>query len=131
MPKERMKTVKPMEFTLNVPLEEAWVALINHWKENKVKTEVPIAQDLPDGSGRFMRVHQGMSFSSNGQDYEITLRPTQGGTQVYLECWLAFGYGAQWAKPLTDIKKFAKNCGGANEKIKFGKSFKKMVLDQL
>nr|MDO8084522.1 hypothetical protein [Candidatus Sigynarchaeum springense]MDO8117036.1 hypothetical protein [Candidatus Sigynarchaeota archaeon] len=107
--------LRELEFIANMPLEEAWTRTFDFWKNQKVRTKPPSMENLPDGSRR-MIVEQLMSFTSNGQTYQLVFKETAGGTTIHVWAGLTFGWGMQWAKPLQVIKNLAKFLG-ANHKV--------------
>jgi len=101
---------RELEFTVNLPLDDAWTKTFSYWKNQKVRTNPPAMANLPDGS-RQMDITQLRSFTSNGQSYRLVLKPAGDGTNVHVWVTLTFGWGMQWAKPLTVIQKLAKELG--------------------
>ena len=121
----KMKWARSLSFTVALSLEDAWKRSFDFWKYNKVRATILHAQDLPDGTGRFMTVSQTMTGLSWGQDYTIVFKPIEGGTLVQVEAVLAWGGGTQWTQPLVMAKDLSKALGGTTEKIKWGPKYKK------
>jgi hypothetical protein len=101
---------RELDFNVNMSLDDAWTKAFAYWKNQKVRTNPPAMTNLPDGS-RQMDITQLMSFTSNGQSYRLIFKSAGEGTNVHVWVTLTFGYGMQWAKPLTVIQKLAKELG--------------------
>ncbi len=102
--------MREVEFIVNMPMEDAWTRSFDFWKNQKVRTKPPTMENLPDGSRRMM-IEQLMSFTSNGQSYQLVFKEASGGTSIHGWAQLTFGWGMQWAKPLQVFKNLAKFLG--------------------
>ncbi len=110
--------LREIEFVAPMPMEDAWTRTFEFWKNQKVRTKPPTMENLPDGSRRMM-IEQLMSFTSNGQNYQLVFKEGQGGTIVHTWVGLTFGWGMQWAKPLQVIKDLARYLGGQYKGMKY------------
>jgi hypothetical protein len=102
--------LREIEFVVNMPMDDAWMRTFDFWKNQKVRTKPPAMENLADGSRRMM-IEQLMSFTSNGQTYQLVFKPGPGETIIHVWVGLTFGWGMQWQKPLTVVKDLARFLG--------------------
>jgi len=86
-------------FIKSSPLEEIYEQTSTFWHRNKGNIEQESVSS--DKLVKTLKIHRGMSLTSNGEDYIIdfsfNLRDSK--TYIRIEVSLALGYGIQWLTP--------------------------------
>ncbi|MHA1105360.1 MAG: zinc ribbon domain-containing protein [Promethearchaeota archaeon] len=93
-------------FIKSLPIEEIYKKTTTFWTENKGKIEEESLSS--DKLIKTLKIHRGMTLTSNGEDYIIdfsyNLRDSK--TYIRIEASLIHGYGIQWLTPKKLINKW-------------------------
>jgi len=104
-------------YKINLPLENVLERTLNFWKENRGS----ILQKQQSDNNLFyhMTIKRDISAMSYGETYimNIGYNPQDANTYVSIEVSLQFGYGMQWLKPQSIMKKWALEMGCAPMKL--------------
>ena len=98
-------------YKVNIPLERVLEITLNFWKENRGS----IVQKKQSDNNLFhnMTIKRDISAMSYGETYNMNIgyNPQEAMTYVSVEVNLQFGYGMQWLKPQSIMKKWATQLG--------------------
>ena len=93
-------------FIKALPMEEIYEETLTFWQKNKGNIEEESLS--ADKLIKTVKIHRGMTLTSNGEDYliEFSYNLRDSSTYIRIEASLALGYGIQWLTPKKLINKW-------------------------
>ena len=93
-------------FIKALPLEEIYEQTVTYWSKNKGNIEEESLS--ADKLIKTVKIHRGMTLTSNGEDYliEFSYNLRDSSTYIRIEASLVLGYGIQWLTPKKLINKW-------------------------
>ncbi|MBY9019402.1 MAG: zinc ribbon domain-containing protein [Candidatus Lokiarchaeota archaeon] len=93
-------------FIKSLPIEEIYEKTLTFWTENKGNIEEESLSS--DKLIKTLKIHRGMTLTSNGEDYTIdfSYNLRESNTYIRIEASLVLGYGIQWLTPKKLINKW-------------------------
>lgn len=97
---------KYLYFIKALPLEEIYEQTVTFWLKNKGSIEEESLS--ADKLIKTVKIHRGMTLTSNGEDYliEFSYNLRDSSTYIRIEALLVLGYGIQWLTPKKLINKW-------------------------
>jgi len=93
-------------FIKALPIEEISEQTVTFWSKNKGNIEEESLSS--DNLIKTVKIHRGMTLTSNGEDYiiEFSYNLRDSSTYIRIEASLVLGYGIQWLTPKKLINKW-------------------------